>query len=279
MTWLFTFRRPLNRLIGRNEFMSNSSRGLAARCRLRLLLLSTTIFSWRLLPSSTFMYASDQPPKPVTLEMVVAALEAREKQATTVQLRWNVIVHYKAGSIVTSTQAKQMRWEGKSLERGIPGEPVAYRYPCELVLKNDGMKYIAKTFRVNQKEAALTLIAYTSSYDGHESKYQMNAKPKARGTILTERRNTDVDTPALLPLMLHYRPLGETFSTLNKRVLKLSNERALIKGHNCVRIDDGRIRLFVDCGRAFIPVAFELYRKNGELLLDGEIEYMEHKTL
>jgi hypothetical protein len=228
-----------------------------------------------MLPPSA-VYASEPTPKPLTVDEVVHALEKREMAAATVELRWNANIRYEVGAILSKEQAQMMQMRGKVFEQGTPTVPTLFHYPGELRLQDDKMKFVTKTLRIDCAAPFLSLVPYSSSYDGRESRMLMNLQ---RGSILRERRNTDVDTPHILPILLCYRPLNPTFAVLRKDAMKLSEGPVLINGHKCVRVDDGRIRVYLDCQCGLIPVAFQRFRKNGDMYLDGTIEYASHGTL
>jgi hypothetical protein len=222
------------------------------------------------------IYGSEPLLKPVTLADVVEALEKRERAAAMVELRWTHSVRYEQGSLLPQVYAKSMELKGKFLEHGVPAEAVEFRYPSELRLKGDQMEFVSKRLRVDP--ASLSMIDYRSAYDGRESKFQMGSDPE---TILPVRGNTDVTNLHLLPILLYCRPLDETFAILRKKTLKLSGRIEQIDGHKCLRVDDGRTRVDLDCERGLIPVAFQRYwpARKGELFLDGRIEYAPHRTL
>jgi len=246
----------------------------------RLIALASAwlIFCSSSLQRQATIYGSEPPLKPITLADVVQALEKRERAAAMVELRWNDNVRYETGSVLTPDFAKQMQLKGRFLQRGVPAEPLAFRYPSEIRLKGDQMEFVSKTLRIDPGQASLSLIDYRSAYDGRESKLQMASNPEQ---ILPERRNTDVQTPHLFPILLYYRPLDETFAVLRKKSLKLPERIEQIDGHKCLRVDDGRTRVDLDCERGLIPVAFQRYlpTRNGELSFDGRVEYAPHRTL
>lgn len=221
-------------------------------------------------------WAADSPRRPVTLNEVVQSLEKREHATAMVELRWTDNVHYEAGSLLDPWFARSMQLKGKFLQHGVPAEPVTFHYPSELRLKGEQMEYISKTLSQDPAHDSVFLIPYTSSYDGRESKFFMGSRSP---TVLNERRNTDVDTPHLLPILLYCRPLNATFGILHKKSLKLSDHVERINGHRCVRVDDGTTRVDLDCERGLIPVAFQRYVRNRRLFLEGVIEYSPHQTL
>jgi|HubBroStandDraft_6_1064221.scaffolds.fasta_scaffold60961_2 hypothetical protein len=239
-------------------------------------------FAWQMFCCSSLqrpatIYGSEPPLKPVTLADVVEALEKRERATAMVELRWTHSVRYEPGSLLAREFAKSMELQGNSLLHGVPAEPVAFRYPSELRLKGEQMEFVSKRLRVDPPDASLSMIDYRSAYDGRESKFQMGSSP---GTILPVRGNTDVTNLHLLPILLYYRPLDDTFAVLRKKTLKLSGRIEQVDGHQCLRVDDGRTRVDLDCERGLIPVAFQRYWPwNGKLFLDGHIEYAPHRTL
>jgi hypothetical protein len=194
--------------------------------------------------------AQQTSPKPITLAVIVDAMEAREKRAATVSLRWIESDRYSAGAL----QPKPGTWT----------------FPCEMLLKRSSMRYVSKTF--SQVDG---MIDYVSSYDGNESRHLMGGK-RPRGTIFSEKADTNVHLFTLTPFMLYFRPLAEPFATLKRKELKLLDGRKTIDGHKCVTIDDGHLRVDLDCERDFVPVAYQSYLKNGVRYLDGSLEYYRY---
>jgi hypothetical protein len=148
-----------------------------------------------------------------------------------------------------------------------------------MLLKGASMRYVGKAFLMT---GGVSLIEYVTSYDGNESRLLMGRKPP-RGTIREEKRNIEADHTQLVAFMLYFRPLAEPYDALRRKTLKLLDERKTIDGHECVVVDDGRTRVYLDCDRDFIPVAFQRYvqpswrmagsDRPGFVYLDGSIEY------
>jgi hypothetical protein len=197
--------------------------------------------------------------RPVKLAELVDVMEAREKLADSVTVRWTKSVHYVPGALF----AKQSE----------------FTYPCEMLLKGTSMRYVGKAFLMT---GGLSLIEYVSSYDGNESRSLMGRTPP-RGTIREEKRNIEADNVHLMAFMLYFRPFAEPYDALRRKTLKLLAERKNIDGHECVAVDDGRTRVYLDCDRDFVPVAFQRYLRPGWrtsgsdrpgfVFLDGSIEY------
>jgi hypothetical protein len=203
--------------------------------------------------------AQQPSPKPITLATLVDVMEAREKLADSVTVRWTKTVHYVPGGHF----AKQSE----------------FTYPCEMLLKGASMRYVGKAFLMT---GGVSLIEYVTSYDGNESRVLRGRKPP-QGTIREEKRNIAADNTQLMAFMLYFRPLAEPYDALRRKTLKLLDERKTIDGHECVVVDDGRTRVYLDCDRDFVPVAFQRYvqpgwktagsERPGFVYLDGSIEY------
>jgi hypothetical protein len=198
--------------------------------------------------------AQQTSPKPITLAMLVDAMEAREKRADSVSVRWTRNERYSAGALL----AKASAWTS----------------PCEMLLKGSSMRYVGKTF--SHSGADVTQIDHVSSYDGKESRFLQGSKPPS-GYILAlgeeEKGNTDANTSGVLPLMLYFRPLAEPYDTLRRKTLNVLDEHKTVDGHECVTVDDGHLRVHLDRDRDFVPVAFQAYLKDGRVYLDGSLEY------
>jgi hypothetical protein len=95
---------------------------------------------------------------------------------------------------------------------------------------------------------------------------------RPRGGIHKNKDNSDAICAPNLPLRLCFRPLAEPYKTLSRKTLKLLDERKTIDGHECVTVDDGHLRVCLDCARDFVPVAFEGYIQ-GKRYMDGSLEY------
>jgi hypothetical protein len=225
------------------------------------------------------LYAGKPAPQAITLNDVIAAFEKREATAVTVELRWDVSVHYEAGAVTSVEAARQMQMRGKALESGIPAAPVTLSYPSVLTLKKGSMKFVRQTLRVDPMRATLSLIPRTSSFDASQSTTATGSTQNLSGSFLKRRRNPDVDLPGLLPLMLYYRPIGAPSATLDQKALSIVDKSTEIGGHPCVCVDDGRVRLYLDAERALVPVKFQVRRSDGGLFLDGLIEYTLHAVL
>jgi len=194
--------------------------------------------------------------------MLVDVMEARQKRTDSVMVRWTESSRYSAGALLA--------------------KPSEFTQPCEMLLKGASGHFVGKSF--SHSGGGVTVIDYVSSYDGNESRFLMGLKPP-RGTILEEdEKGCDAAKVAgRLPLMLYLRPLAETYDTLRRKTLKLLDGRKTIDGHECVTVDDGRTRVYLDCGRDFIPIACQRYlqkgfraaesSQTGFVLLDGGIEY------
>jgi hypothetical protein len=192
--------------------------------------------------------------QPITLAALIDVMEAREKLADSVTIRWTRNERYSAGALLA--------------------EPSSWTSPCELLLKGGSMRYVGKTF--SHSRGGVTQIDHVSSYDGKESRFLQGSKPPL-GRILVlgeeEKGNTDADVPSLQPLMLYFRPLAEPYVMLKRKTLKVLDERATIDGHECVTVDDGRTRVYLDRERDFIPVAFHRYTKDRRLVYEGSLEF------
>ena len=182
--------------------------------------------------------------------MLVDAMEAREKRADSVSVRWTRNERYSAGALL----AKPSTWTS----------------PGEMLLKGGSMRYVGKTF--SHLGESVSLIDHVSSFDGNESRFLQGTKPP-QGFINEEKVNTDAHVACLQPLMLYFRPLAEPYAMLKRETLKLLDERKTIDGHECVTVEDGHARVYLDCDRDFVPVAFHLYTKNRRLVYDGSLEY------
>jgi hypothetical protein len=206
--------------------------------------------------------AQQTSPKPITLAMLVDVMEARQKLADSVAVRWTASSRYSAGALLA--------------------KPCEFTHPCEMLLRGGLSRYFGKSF--SHIGGGLTQIDHVSSYDGNESRFLEGLKPP-RGYILEqeEKGTGDTNNSDVLPLMLYFRPLAEPYDTLRPKTLKLLDERKTIEGHECVTVDDGRTRVYLDCDRDFIPVACPRYLQKGQgaaessrpgfVLLDGSIEY------
>jgi hypothetical protein len=195
-----------------------------------------------------------------------------------VELRWTVDHHNEAGSQMPVSFARDLHMQGKALKTGIPAQPVSFRYPSELRLKGDTTECLSKTFQTNDVEASLSLIPYRTSYDGRVSKVLVGSDP-TRELSMLESTNTNVASWGNLPILIYYRPLSEKFAILDKDALKIIEQTVLIDGHRCVRISDGNCRVCLDRDRKLIPIAFQHFRRNGDVTLDATIEYTPHGTL
>jgi hypothetical protein len=233
------------------------AKGLSRAC------LSVTLFTLVVFAAhqgAHYLPAQQPSPKPITLATLVDVMEAREKLADSMTVRWTKSERYRAGALL----AKQSTWTS----------------PCEMLLKGGSMRYVGKTFSI--VGGSPNVIDHVSSYDGNESRYLQGTKPPL-GRILEKKVNTDARTSALLPLMLYFRPLAEPYDTLKRKTLKLVDERKTIDGHECVTVDDGSLRVNLDCERDFVPVAYQFYLEKGAqaaessrpgfVLQDGSIEY------
>jgi hypothetical protein len=198
-----------------------------------------------------YLPAQQPSPKPITLATLVDAMEAREKLADSVTVRWNQSERYAAGALRK--------------------DPSEFTSACEMLLKGSSMRYVGKSFS-HDAGGGVTLIDHVSSYDGNESRFLQGTTPP-RGRILQEKANTDAHLYSLMPFRLYFRPLAGPYATLERKSLKLSDERKTVDGHECVAVDDGRLRVHLDCGRDFVPVAFQTFGRNGILHFDGNIEY------
>lgn len=91
-----------------------------------------------------------------------------------------------------------------------------------------------------------------------------------------EKWNTHVE-----PLILHYRALDEALSPISQDSLKLTSERGLVGGHECVRLDLEReresLRYWVDVtSKAFLIRRYEqIDRDTGRPLSRTDIRYRE----
>jgi hypothetical protein len=185
--------------------------------------------------------------KPITLAAIIEAMEARQKRTASVSVRW---IHNE-----------------KYHESGTAAE---YRYPSEMLIKGDLMRYSGQNQLHDRGE--VTLIDHLATWDGKESRYLQGTTP-LRGRILAKRGNQDAYTVELLPLMLYFRPLADPPAKLNRKALKLADGHKTIGGHECVTIDDGHFRVDLDCTRDFIPVSFEAYGQDGYVFHNGTLEY------
>jgi hypothetical protein len=196
------------------------------------------------------LLAQQASPKPITLATLIDVMEAREKLTDSVTVRWTQNERYNAGALL----AKPSTWTS----------------PCEMLLKGGSMRYVGKMF--SHVGGSVNVIDHVSSYDGIESRHLQGSKPP-RGFINEEKVNRDVELPSLQPLMLYFRPLAEPYAILKRKTLRLLDERKSIDGHECVTVDDGHLRVYFDCDRDFVPVAFDRYTKDRRLVYDGSLEY------
>jgi hypothetical protein len=210
--------------------------------------LSALLSAWVACP--LLLHAEQGSPKPITLAAIVDVIEAREKRTASVSLRWTESDRYSA--------------------RPRMAKPAEFTFPCEMLLKGVCMRYVSQM--LSHHDGDVSLIDYVSSYDGNESR-MLDGQKRPHGSILDENANTDAHLYKLMPFMLYFRPFAEPFATLKRKDLKLLGGRKTIDGHECVAIEDGQLRIYLDCDRDFIPVAFEGYLKNGDRYLDGNVEY------
>jgi len=176
-------------------------------------------------------------------------MEARQKLTASVMLRWNHTQWYRGPEFVS--------------------KPNGFTSPSEILIRGDSMRYSSEILSFGR--GAVSLVERVSSYDGNESRYLVREKTP-RGGILKEKGNHDAICSSNLPLRLCFRPIAEPFATLKRKDLKLSNAHKTIDGHECIQIDDGHLRVDLDCERDFVPVAFEGY-VGGKRYMDGSIEY------
>ncbi|HEV8067237.1 MAG TPA: hypothetical protein VGP76_05850 [Planctomycetaceae bacterium] len=198
-----------------------------------------------------YLPAQQPSPKPITLGALVEAMEAREKLADSAMLRWNESERYAAGALRK--------------------DPSEFTFACEMLLEGLSMRYVGKSFS-HHAGGDVTLVDHVSSYDGNESRFLQGATPP-RGRILQEKANTDARLYALMPFRLYFRPLAEPYGTLERKSLKLLDQRKTVDGHACVAVDDGRLRVHLDCDRDFVPVAYQTFGGKGILHFEGKIEY------
>jgi hypothetical protein len=191
------------------------------------------------------LQAEQAPAKPITLAALIEAMEARQKSADSVMLRW------------TDTQ-----WYSRA---GLKG----FQSPCEMLLKGASMRYDSQILSFAGRD--VSLIERVSSFDGNESRYRVGGE-RPRGGIKSKKDNSDAICAPNLPLRLCFRPLAEPYRTLSRKTLKLLDERKTIDGHECVTVDDGHLRVYLDCDRDFVPVAFEGYI-DGKRYMNGSLEY------
>ena len=181
-------------------------------------------------------------------------MEAREKLTASVSLRWTRTDHYKAGALLP--------------------KPSTWTFSCELLLKGNSMRYAGKIF--NHARGNISLIDYTSTFDGKESRRLLGIEP-LYGSIHRVKETPSFlleSPPHLAPSLLFFRPLADPYGTLQRRSWKLVKEHKLIDGHNCVTVDDGRTHAYLDCDRDFIPVAFDRYTLKDHLFMyRGSLEY------
>ena len=217
--------------------------------------LASCLFALAALAALPLHLRAQQPlPEPITLATLVEVMEAREKLADSVTVRWTQNERYRA--------------------RALLSKPSTWTSSCEMLLKGGSMRYAGKMF--SHSGGDVTQIDHVSSYDGKESRALQGAKPP-RGFILDlgdeETANEDAAVPALQPLMLYFRPLAEPNAMLRRKTLKLLDERKTVDGRECVTVDDGRTRVYLDRDRDFVPVAFQRYSKNLPVVYDGSLEY------
>lgn len=199
------------------------------------------------------LHAQQTAAKSVSLPAIIDAMEARQKLAMSVSLRWTRTEHYKAGALLP--------------------KPSTWTFSCELLLNGNSTRYAGKIF--NHVRGNISLIDYTSSFDGKESRRLLSIEP-LYGSIHRVKESPSYlfeSPPHLAPLLLFFRPLDEPYGTLQRRSWKLLDERRRINGHDCVTVDDGRTRAYLDCDRDFIPVAFKRYTKDRTFLHRGSLEY------
>jgi hypothetical protein len=223
----------------------SDSRNLAA-------LLSSALVA---LAAFTSPLRAQQPAaKPLSLAAIIDAMQAREKLAASVSLRWTRTDHYRAGALL----AKASTWT----------------FSCELLLKGNSTRYSGKI--INHARGNISLIDYTTSFEGNESRRVLGLKPPY-GSIhrVKETPSYHFESPQhLAPLLLFLRPLVEPYSgTFKRRTWKLLEERRRIDGHECVTVDDGHTRAYLDCDRDFVPVTFERYTENRAVWYSGSLEY------
>jgi hypothetical protein len=219
-----------------------------------------TFVGWAACQGAHYLPAQQPSPKPITLATLVDVMEAREKLADSVTVRWAKSSRYGAGALLA--------------------KPSEFTNPCEMLLKGACVHYVGKSF--SHSGGGLTQIDHASSYDGKESRLLEGLKPP-RGYIKDEKGTSDANNADVLPLMLYFRPLAEPYDILRRKTLKLLDERKTIDGHECVTVDDGRTRVYLDRDRDFVPIACQCYLQKGFravessrpgfVLLEGSIEY------
>ena len=209
-----------------------------------------------------YLPAQQSSPKPITLQAIIESMEARQRLADSVTVRWRKSTRYVPGGHFT-TQTE-------------------FTYPCEMLLKGAFMRNVNKLMDMRKGVKGVPLVDRVTSYNGDESRILRSFKPPL-GTIREEKRNIDVDDTHLMAFMLYFRPLAEPYDALRRESLKLVDESKIIDGHECVTVDDGRTRVYLDRNRDFIPLAFQRYLRPGwiaaasdrpgDVLMDGSVEY------
>jgi hypothetical protein len=245
----------------------------------RAVALSCAIaFCMGLAPRSSAL-AAEKPASPaMEIEQLRVAMEVLGERASAVRIRWHEVVQLNAGGALTPDQAKEMEMEGDAAVTGLPTRSLRFECPGELLLKNDWMRLSTKV--CEQSNGTPRPLGWVSANDGVQSRFvEVSEDGAKQGEVLTIEENHQSHSVRIMPFLLYLRPFSAPFNILKRERLALKDPNARLGARQCILLDDGDTRVWVDPARACIPLAIEEYLADGRKTWRTDIEYQSHPVL
>lgn len=219
------------------------------------------------------------PTKPLKLDQIIESMEAFGERVGAVRVRWHETADFKAGGLVSAEDVRGLEVDGVEAQMGIPPHPMRSEFPSELLLKDSWMRYATKSCG-EQRAGGYKFDDEIASYDGVESRQLvLGADESKDGFITAQSSNWESNAVRLLPLMLYLRPFSPPFNILVKEALRVQQGDVVVKGRHCVLVTDGHKRVWIDPGRACVPIRIEESTKKRPIFARAEVEYVEHDQL
>jgi hypothetical protein len=273
-----------------NAFPSHAAGGLLSEemmmkpvpCRSLLVLISVVMLSSQ---SSASEADSNEPVPALTKQQVLDAWKQREQRLEAAQFKWTDARIYSPGSIIHPACAKLYDLKGNAAITGIPEERLEATIPSELWVRGKWMRYSSETPAI-ARDCELNWQRYCSSYDGISSRMLFVPKgvmpperPRIRGSIRNESKNTDTRCYLLVPLQLYLKPLKSQkqfeLDFRDQDEMHLSQEAEPIDGRSYPVLENSTTQLCFDPSRDFVIVRCSAYRPDGQLSFRADISYKE----
>jgi hypothetical protein len=177
--------------------------------------------------------------------------------------------------------------KGAYTRRGAKGAPapspnppndVAIDWKEQFMFDGDKMRWTHDRPMLVEPEWAPTSQTFVATFNGEMSKsltLPAGASPVS-GEIREERGVPETEAADVRPLMYAFRSDHPMIPTLNRKHLRLIDERPIVDGRSCIAVKTRSSQLWLDRERNYVVVR-EYIEQKGKVTFDLTIDYDRHR--